>query len=404
MAQDAAKRSEPLSGILADAFSDRFGEPPAILVRAPGRVNLIGEHTDYNDGFVLPLAIDRAVWIALRPRGDREVHVWSTDFGETAHFALDRLHNERAGWSEYLKGTASLLERAGHRLSGWEGMIGSDVPIGAGLSSSAALELATARAFAAVSQFVWEPAAIALLAQRAENEWVGVNCGIMDQMISAVGRDGHAMLIDCRTLGTRAVPVPENTVVVILDTATRRGLVDSAYNERRRQCEAAAAFFGVTALRDVTPEMFEARAGGLDATTVRRARHVVTEDARTLAAAEAMCHGDAAGLGLLMNESHESLRDDFEVSSPALDTMVEIAQAQPGCQGARMTGAGFGGCAVALVDRDQSSDVVERVTAEYERRTSLAPRLYVTEATAGASVVASGVTIRGAPNVRSREG
>jgi galactokinase len=380
-----------LSDSVAAHFSERFGEPPAILVRAPGRVNLIGEHTDYNDGFVLPLAINRAVWIALRPRADREVHVWSTDFGESARFALDRLERGGATWSEYLKGTAWVLESTGHRLTGWEGVIASDVPIGAGLSSSAAVELATARAFAAVSQVAWEPAAMARLAQRAENQWVGVNCGIMDQMISAAGREGQAMLIDCRTLGVRAVPLPDNTVVVILDTATRRGLVDSAYNERRRQCEAAAAFFGVAALRDVTPEMLEARARGLDATTARRARHVVTEDARTLAAADAMCSGDAGTLGLLMDESHESLREDFEVSSPALDTMVEIAQAQPGCHGARMTGAGFGGCAVALVDRVYSAAFVERVAAEYERRTRLAPRIYVTEASAGASVVASGL-------------
>jgi galactokinase len=381
-------RPELLSDVLARHFSERFAEPPAILVRAPGRVNLIGEHTDYNDGFVLPLAIDRAVWIALRARADREVHVWSTDFGESAHFALDQLERGGPRWSEYLKGTAWALERAGHRLTGWEGVMGSDVPIGAGLSSSAAVELATARAFAAASQLAWEPAVMARLAQRAENEWVGVNCGIMDQMISAAGREDQAVLIDCRTLGTRAVPLPKNTVVVILDTATRRGLVDSAYNERRRQCEAAAAFFGVQALRDVTPEMFEARAGGLDETTARRARHVVTENTRTLAAAEVMCRGDATALGLLMNESHESLRDDFEVSSSALDTMVEIAQARPGCHGARMTGAGFGGCAVALVDRGQSSAFVERVTAEYERQSRVLPRLYVSEATAGAAAVA----------------
>lgn len=375
---------------MMDLFSERFREPPATVLRAPGRVNLIGEHTDYNDGFVLPLAIDRAVWIALRPRADRAVHVWSSEFTETAQFALDRLERGGGGpsWSEYVKGTAWALEGAGHRLSGWDGVIGSDVPIAAGLSSSAALELATARAFAATSRITWDPAAMARLAQRAENEWVGVNCGIMDQMISAVGREGHAVLIDCRTLDTKAVPLPANVVVVILDTATRRGLVDSAYNERRRQCEAAAAFFGVAALRDVTPDMLAARAGGLDATAARRARHVVTENARTLAAADAMCGGDAAVLGTLMNESHDSLREDFEVSSPALDTMVEIAQTQRGCHGARMTGAGFGGCAVALVDRDTSPDFVEQVAAEYERRTRLVPRLYPTGATAGAAAFA----------------
>ena len=370
---------------MARLFAERFGKPAAIVVRAPGRVNLIGEHTDYNDGFVLPFAIDRAVWIALRPRSDREVHAWSSEFTEIAEFVLDRLERGGPSWIEYVKGTAWALQGAGHRLSGWEGVIGSDVPIAAGLSSSAALELATARAFAETSPIAWDPSAMARLAQRAENEWVGVHCGIMDQMISAVGREGHAVLIDCRTLDTTAVPFPENVAVVILDTATRRGLVDSAYNERRRQCEAAAAFFGVAALRDITPQMLETRAHGLDTTTARRARHVVTENARTLAAAEAMRCNNAAALGTLMNESHHSLREDFEVSSPALDTMVEIAQMQRGCHGARMTGAGFGGCAVALVDSDARPAFVERVTAEYERRTRLVPRLYVTGATAGAA-------------------
>jgi galactokinase len=373
--------------VLTRGFAERFGEPPAIVVRAPGRVNLIGEHTDYNDGFVLPLAINRAVWIALRPRADREVHVWSTEFTETADFSLDRLERGGPAWSEYLKGTAWALEHAGHRLTGWDGVIGSDLPIGAGLSSSAALELATARAFAATTHIPWEPAAMARLAQRAENEWVGVNCGIMDQMVSGVGQEGHAVLIDCRTLHTEAVPLPKSMVVVILDTATRRGLVDSAYNERRRQCESAAAFFGVAALRDVTDTMLEARGAGLDPTTARRARHVVTENARTLAAALAMRRGDAQALGRLMNQSHESLRDDFEVSSAALDTMVEVARAERGCYGARMTGAGFGGCAVAVVNREDGPAFVERVAEQYQGRTGLAARLYLTEASGGAATL-----------------
>jgi galactokinase len=367
-------------------FEARFGEPPACVVRAPGRVNLIGEHTDYNDGFVLPMAIERAVWIALRPRSTGEVSVHSLDFGETASFALDPLERGGPEWSEYLKGTAWALAEAGHRLSGWEGVMASDVPIGAGLSSSAALELATARAFAAVSGIAWDAGAMARLAQLAENRWVGVNCGIMDQMISAVGESGHAVLIDCRSLKTRPVPLPPGTVVVILDTATRRGLVDSAYNERRRQCEAAAAYFGVPALRDVAPGAFEAAADGLDAATARRARHVVTENARTLVAGEAMRAGNAAALGELMNASHASLRDDFEVSSAALDTVVEVARSRPGCHGARMTGAGFGGCAVALVEHAASEAFVRDVATEYRRRTGLEPQIYVTGASAGAEL------------------
>jgi galactokinase len=372
---------------VVNQFSEKYGDAPAVVVRAPGRVNLIGEHTDYNDGFVLPLAIDRGVWIALSLRADREVDVWSLDFSEAAHFSLDKLSHGGPKWSEYLKGVASVLQGAGHQLRGWQGVMASDVPIGAGLSSSAAVELATARGFAAISHVSWDPTAMARYAQEAENEWVGVNCGIMDQLISARARDGHALLIDCRTLDARTVPMPADAVVVIMDTATRRGLVDSAYNERRAQCEAAAIFFGVPALRDVTPEMFEARSQEMDPIAARRARHVITENARTLAAAQAMVSGDSVTLGSLMNLSHQSLRDDFEVSSPALDAIVDIARAEPGCYGARMTGAGFGGCAIALVDRARSDSFVASVRDAYEQQSGRAPEIFVSEASPGAAVV-----------------
>ena len=368
-------------------FSEELGSSPALLVRAPGRVNLIGEHTDYNDGYVLPLAIDRAVWLALRPRADREVRITSIDFDETACFHLDALAHGAPAWSEYLRGTAWALARAGHRLCGWEGVLGGDVPIGAGLSSSAALELATARAFAALTDVPWDAVGMAKLAQQAENEWVGMQCGIMDQMICAVGAAGHAVLIDCRSLATRTVPLPPDTAVVIMDTRTRRGLVDSAYNERRRQCREAAAFFGVAALRDVEPDAFHARAGSLDPVIARRARHVITENDRTVAAAEAMARGDAAAVGRLMNASHDSLRADYEVSSPALDAIAEIARGLPGCHGARMTGAGFGGCAVALVERAASPAFTERVAAEYAQRMQVQPHIYITGASAGVAVV-----------------
>ena len=332
-------------------FAGRFGRGPRWVVRAPGRVNLLGEHTDYNDGFVLPLAIDRAVWIALEPRDDRRVAVFSVNYDQLGEFSLDDLHHENAGWVEYLKGTAWSLQEAGFRLAGWQGVLTGDVPLGAGLSSSAALEMATARAFAAAGSLDWDPVRMAKLAQRAENQWVGVNCGIMDQLISAAGRDGHALLIDCRTLETRPVPLPSDAAVVVLDTSTRRGLVDSAYNQRRSQCEAAARFFGVPALRDVSIERFHQSADGLDAVVHRRALHVITENDRTLRAADAMRRGDAVELGRLLNEGHRSLRDDYEVSSDALNTMVECALAHEACYGARMTGAGFGGCAMALVRR-----------------------------------------------------
>lgn len=368
---------------LQQAFLARFGEAPKHLVRAPGRVNLIGEHTDYNDGFVLPLAIERAVWIALRPRHDRRVQLFSLEFASEGQFDLDHLEKS-GGWLEYPKGVAWALQGAGLELRGFDGVLSGDVPRGAGLSSSAALELAVAKAFHAVSGFAWEPTRMAQLAQQAENRWVGVNCGIMDQLISAAGVAHHALLIDCRSLELTPVPLPSGSKVVILDTATRRGLVDSAYNERRRQCEAASRFFGVAALRDVSLAQFNA-ATRLEPLIAKRARHVISENERTLQAAEAMRQGDSVRLGQLMNASHASLRDDFEVSSAALNTMVELAQAHSGCFGARLTGAGFGGSAVALVAESQSAPFAAEVSANYQRRTGLVPQVTVTTASQGAS-------------------
>lgn len=372
------------------AFVARFGETPPIVVQAPGRVNLIGEHTDYNDGFVLPMAIDRAVWIALRPRDDGQVSIYSIDLDETAVFPLNNLQKEGDNWDEYLKGVAWALQEAGHPLNGWEGVFSGDVPRGAGLSSSAAVELATARAFHAVSNFEWDSSEMALLGQKAENKWVGVNSGIMDQMISASGEIGHALLIDCRSLLSEPVPLPPTldggeTAVVILDTATRRGLVDSAYNERREQCEKAASYFEVRALRDVPLVDFLQEEANLDSLTAKRAKHVITENVRTLNAANAMKNADAELLGQLMSESHVSLRDDFEVSCPELDEMVKIAQAQWGCFGARMTGAGFGGCAVALVNQAMVEGFVTAVTEQYQAATNLTPNIYICKPSPGAS-------------------
>lgn len=372
---------------LRQHFITVFGEPPAFVVRAPGRVNLIGEHTDYNDGFVLPMAIDRAVWIAARPRDDRRMTLRALAFDDQIVIDLDHLQHENAGWPEYVKGVAHVLAEAGYPPSGWDGIIAGDVPIGAGLSSSAALELATARTFAHLGGWPWDAKAMAVVGQRAENEWVGVNCGIMDQLISAAGEPDHALLIDCRSLETSAVPLPNDTAVVILDTGTRRGLVESAYNERRRQCEAAARFFGVPALRDVSPAEFAARETELDDVTRRRARHVVTENERTLQAAAALRRGDAAAMGRLMNESHTSMRDDFEISRAEMDTMVELAQAHPAAYGARMTGGGFGGSAVALVRRDEAAAFAADVARAYQQATGLTPEVTVCRASAGAEVV-----------------
>lgn len=357
-------REARLDGLLG-AFRERFGGAPDAVVRAPGRVNLVGEHTDYNEGFVLPMAIDRDVRIALRARADDTVRVRALDVGREAVFRLSALERGE-GWHQYVAGVAWALQEEGLALRGWDGVMTGDVPRGAGLSSSAALELASARAFQASSGFPWEPARMARRCQRAENAWVGVNSGIMDQLISALGREGHALLLDCRSLEGEPVPLPRGHVIVVLDTGTRRGLVGSAYNERRAQCEEAARRLGVPALRDVDEEDLRLRGAELAELPRRRARHVVTENARTVAAAEAIRRGDAAELGRLMNASHASLRDDFEVSSEALDAVVRCAQAQPSCLGARMTGAGFGGCAVALVREGEADAFVRAVAACYD--------------------------------------
>ncbi len=379
--------STSLQQLVIETFQQRFGSAPSAVVRAPGRVNLIGEHTDYNDGFVLPMAIDRASWIALRPRKDGRVTIFSQSHNESAEFDLAKMTKNPHHWSEYVKGTAWALQEAGLKLNGWDGVTGCDVPLGAGLSSSASFEMAVARAFEVTSGFTWDPAKMALLGQKAENKWVGVNCGIMDQMISAAGKKGHALLIDCRSLAHQLVPLPPKTVVVILDTATRRGLVGSAYNERRAQCEAAAKFFGVKALRDVSVAQFNAKASQLDETTSKRARHVVTEDERTAQAAVAMRAGDAKTLGKLMDASHESLKNDFEVTNDALNVIVECARHGKGCIGARMTGAGFGGCAVALVEENVAENFTKTVAADYEKATKLKPSLYVCHPSNGAEIV-----------------
>jgi len=372
---------------LLDAFRQQFHDAPAFLVRAPGRVNLIGEHTDYNEGFVLPMAIEQAVWIALRPRADREVRLRSLDYPQAAEISLDRLEKGPGGWVEYLKGMAWALEADGRKLGGWEGLIRGDVPRGSGLSSSAAVELACGRAFAAASGLDWDPAAMARLAQKAENQWVGVNCGIMDQMVSAAARRGHALFLDCRSLEYQHIPLPAGRVVVILDTSTRRGLVDSAYNERRAQCEAAARFFGVPALRDVDLTAYQSRAAGLDEVTRRRARHVVSENGRVLQAVAALRRGDADAFGACLDASHASLRDDFEVSNQALDTIVAIARRQPGCYGARMTGAGFGGCAVALLRLESAAEFSAAVASQYRHQTGLTASIYISQPGDGAGLV-----------------
>ena len=377
--------SSPRERVLK-VFEEEYGNAPEYLVQAPGRVNLIGEHTDYNEGYVLPLAIDRAVWIALSAIPEPEIRLHSLDFDQGIRVPFDRALTRGEGWPEYLKGLINIYKKFNLELFGWMGVMAGNVPIGAGLSSSAALELALTRAFGAVGHWNWNPSQMASICQLAENEWVGMNCGIMDQMISASGRAGHVLLLDCRSLKTIHVPLPETVRVVILDTDTRRGLVDSAYNERRRQCESVASYFGVKALRDVSIEELEGSKAKLDPLEFRRARHVIRENGRVLDCAAALRLGNLDRVGELMIASHISLRDDFEVSSEALDLIAECARKAQGCYGARMTGAGFGGCAVALVNTKSIDAFVEQLHKDYVEASDRKAHLYVCYPSDGASV------------------
>jgi galactokinase len=379
-ATDLARRVE-------GAYEARFGSPPTHVVRAPGRVNLIGEHTDYNEGFVLPVAIDREVRIALGPREDGRVRLFALDLDQTTTVDLEALSRGGNGWTAYLKGMAWSLRLDGHSLHGWEGVLAGDVPVGAGLASSAALELALGRAFAIRAGIHWDSLAMAKAARRAENDWVGVPCGIMDQLTAAVGRPGHALLLDCRSLKYEALPLPSDLAIVVLDTGVRRSLAASLYRQRRAECRSAAEAMGVTALRDLEAHDLEQLGHRLDPVLRRRARHVVGENARVRSFAADLRSGKLDGLGELMLASHASLREDFEVSSTELDLMVNSAKEREGCLGARMTGAGFGGCAVALVVENALADFIHQVARDYGEATGREPSIYACRSAPGASVV-----------------
>lgn len=375
-------------------FLQHLGEAPAVLVQAPGRVNLIGEHTDYNDGFVLPCAIDFRTAVAARPRSDGRVRVLALDQNSAwDEFAIEAPFDPRDDWSAYPRGFVAAWRAAGLALGGADLVITGDVPQGAGLSSSASLLVAIGQAFKALQGLdTLTGPAIARLAQKAENDYVGCHCGIMDQMVSACGQPDHAVLLDCRSLETVAVPLPTGLAVLILHSNVKRGLVGSAYNERRAQCEAAARFYGVPALRDLTEaQLGGAAPSGLDEVAWRRARHVVTENARTLAAAHALRDGDLRQLGQLMAASHESMRDDFEITVPAIDELVALVHgALDGEGGVRMTGGGFGGCIVAVTTPARAQLAVERALSGYRSPEGLQATPYLCHASAGAGAVLQG--------------
>jgi galactokinase len=354
-----------------------------VAYRAPGRANLIGEHTDYNDGFVLPVALELATWVCGR-RADGVLRLRSLDLPGEVEVDLASGRGPGDGWGRYATAVVRALHDRGVALAGFDGTLASELPLGAGLSSSAALELAVAWAVLAEAQ---PPHELALACQRAENEYVGVHSGIMDQLASAAGQEGHALLIDCRSLEVEPVPLPASLEVVLLDSAVQRELGDSAYNQRRAQCEQAAAILGVGALRDADPELLEARAGDLPPLVRRRARHVVTENARVLEAAVALRAGRVGDLGPLFAASHRSMADDYEASTPELDALVRLARETPGVVAARLTGAGFGGCTVNLVEADRAEAAAAEVLDRYRAETGRQGRWWSSRPAAGAGPV-----------------
>lgn len=380
-------------------FQERFRERPAYVVRAPGRVNLLGEHVDYNDGFVLPAAIDRATWLAFSPGETDQTTLAALDMSEEVCFTLETLPSktDAAGnalptWALYPAGVLWALKEAGLATPGLRGVYASNVPQGSGLSSSASVEMAFVLAWQTLGGWQRPPMERALLGQKAENQYVGVNCGIMDQFASACGEKDRLLYLDCRSLEWQTVPLPNTIAIIIADTKMRRTLTSGEYNKRRADCEEAVRILstklpGIKSLRDVSLETFNRHASQLPERVEKRARHVVEEIERTQQAIPLLERGDMAEFGRLINECHASLRDLYEVSIPELDIMVKIAQSLPGCYGARLTGAGFGGCTVNLVAREQAEAFSSALGDGYESETGFPPEIYICAASKGAELI-----------------
>ena len=374
------------------SFLEHFKTQALCISRAPGRVNLIGEHTDYNDGFVLPCAIDYQTMVAASPRPDYLIRVWALDMQEPYDELVisDAIaHSSQKPWSNYLRGVVQTLIQQGYPIKGADLVISGNVPQGAGLSSSASLEVAIAQVFQSMYGLLdFNTTKMALLAQYAENNYVGCQCGIMDQLISAQGLAHHALLIDCRSLQTQEVHIPEDVSVMIVNSNVQRGLVGSQYNTRRQQCETAARHYGVAALRDLNYQQLLQHRGNLDELCFKRAKHIVTENQRTLDAAKALAQNDIQTMGVLMAQSHASMRDDFEITVPPIDQLVAILQNAIGpAGGARMTGGGFGGCAVALMPEHLIEKVKLAVLEHYKAPNGQAATIYVCQAHAGVSLI-----------------
>ena len=367
----------------------RFQAEPAVFAAA-GRVNIIGEHTDYAEGFVMPAAIDFATLAGISPRSDGKIVVYSENYGEERRFEAAALP-AKAGkhWTDYPLGVISILAGEGHRIPGFSLSLWGDVPLGSGLSSSASVEVATALAVTGLIGVSYPGPVLARLCQRAENEFVGANCGIMDQFISANGAKDHALLLDCRDLSFLLAPIPNHVALVIANTMVKHAISGGEYTSRRAEVEAACAVIashrpGVTFLRDATVEDLEKWGSEMTPNSLKRARHVITENTRTVAAAEALIAGDLATLGRLMAEAHWSYSKDFEASCDEADAMVELAQDLPGLIGARLTGGGFGGCTINLVEQSDAAQFVESLGSRYAAKTGIVPQIHICQASGGA--------------------
>jgi len=373
-------------------FREVYGQEPQIS-RAPGRVNLIGEHTDYNEGFVMPAAIEFSTSVAIALRSDTKLNLRSQNFADRLSFDLNDGLRPKHNWSDYVVGVIDQIKRSGQSLRGADMLIDGNVPIGAGLSSSAAIEVAVAFAFQSAQEMPIDTKKLALLCQRAENEFVGMRCGIMDQFISCNGRKDHALMLDCRSLEFKLLPLAPTTRMVICNTMVKHQHASGEYNQRRAACEEGVQILrkylpSIGSLRDLSSEQLELHREKLSPIIYRRCRHVVTENARVQRAAEMLQANDLLSFGKLMAESHQSLRDDYEVSSRELDIMVGIAAKQPGVYGARMTGGGFGGCTINLVASEHAEPFRKHIAVEYDRATGLTPDVYITTAADGVASVA----------------
>ena len=395
---DLAERTAQIKAV----FEKQYGQAPSCIVRAPGRVNLIGEHTDYNEGFVFPAAIDREMLIAARSSNSPDnVRIYSMDYNESDSFSINNIEKSGHTWSNYLRGVLDVLKKMGKTISPFDAVLTGNVPQGAGLSSSAAFEVAVATLMNARNKLKLSLKEIALLSQKAENQFIGVNCGIMDQFISALAEDDSALLIDCRSLEYRAVKLnleKQGVAIVITNSGVKRGLVDSEYNTRRQQCEEGVRLLSeclqrkLNSLRDVSSPEFQKHEKTLPEFVAARCRHVISENERVLSAVAALEAGDLKLFGKYMNDSHASLRDDYHVSIPELDFLVELTQKHTDVLGARMTGAGFGGCTVALMKATSIESFINDVVPQYEKQFNRQAEVYVCKAVAGTAASFQGAS------------